>query len=207
MTGPLIKICGLTRGQDAAFCAQAGADWLGFIFHPQSPRRVSPGAVAGFVTGPAKRVGVFVNQSPDEVLAVMETARLDLAQLHGGQDRDFIRQIGPGRVILVLWPERFESPEALAAEVAGLDPDLRTVLLDAGGSGGGHGRSLNLENLAGLSRPWILAGGLTAEKAAAIDYQNLANLIGLDFNSGVETGPGLKDHRLVRAAIAAVREK
>ena len=205
--GPLIKVCGLTRAEDAAFCAEAGADWLGFIFHPQSPRRVSPGAVAEFETGSAKRVGVFVDQSPAEVLALMETARLDLAQLHGGQDNDFIRQIGPERVILARWPERFESPEALAAELGGLDPALRAVLFDAGRGGGGHGRSLSLEGLAGLTRPWLLAGGLTAEKAAALDCQSLPNLIGLDFNSGVEKSPGLKDHRLVRAAIAAVRHR
>lgn len=202
MTRPLIKICGLTRAEDAAFCAAAGADWLGFIFHPKSPRFVTPEKAASLETGPALRVGVFVDQSPDEVKRIMAQARLDLAQLHGGQNGQFVRRVGPERVILVRWPERYQNPEQMAADLEG---DAAYLLLDAGRDGGGHGRSLGLAALGNLDRPWILAGGLTAEKAAAIDKQTLPNLIGFDLNSGLETSPGVKDHRLVRAAIDALR--
>lgn len=203
---PIVKICGLTNAADAAFCARAGADWLGFIFHSGSPRRVGPERVAEFDTGPARRVGVFVDQKPEEALRIMAAARLDLAQLHGGQDRNFADQIGPERVIRVFWPQRYTYLDLLAKEMETWRESAHWYLLDAGQQGGGHGQPLNLAFLAGLTppRPWLLAGGLTAERAAAVNPAEFPNLAGFDFNSGVERAPGLKDDRLARAAVQAV---
>ncbi|MDR2725498.1 MAG: phosphoribosylanthranilate isomerase [Candidatus Adiutrix sp.] len=206
MSGFCLKICGLTRAEDALMCAELGVDWLGFIFHPASPRRVDPGQIAGFETRAARRVGVFVDQSPAEVRRIMVEARLDLAQLHGGQDLEFCRAIGPERVIKVFWPQRCAGD--LDREMAGFGEAAAFFLFDAGTAGGGHGQPLELGLLAGLKppKPWLLAGGLKAASVPAITARPPAGLAGFDFNSRVETAPGLKDRRLVEAAVKAVRE-
>jgi phosphoribosylanthranilate isomerase len=203
-----LKVCGLTRVEDALMGAELGADWLGFIFHPASPRAVEPRLVAGFETGMAKRVGVFVNQSPAEVRRIMTEARLDLAQLHGGQSREFCQVVGPERVIKVFWPQRYARIYNLNREMTGFGDAAAFFLLDAGTSGGGHGRPFAPGLLTGLAppRPWILAGGLTAASVRTFASELPAGLAGFDFNSRVETAPGLKDRRLVAAAVEAVRK-
>jgi len=202
-----VKICGLTRPEDFKLCADSGA-WTGFIFHPASPRYLSPPEAAAIETGPAARVGVFVDQSPAEVQNIMATARLNLAQLHGGQDQNFCRLIGPDRIIKVFWPQRYASPPELAADLGRFADSAAFFLLDAGSGGGGHGRALNLEFLRGMKfpRPWLLAGGLSAENILTINTGDLFNLYGFDFNSGVELAPGLKDHNRVRSAVKAVKD-
>lgn len=204
MIRPLVKICGLTRASDAAFCARAGADWLGFIFHPESPRRAEPERVADFDTGRARRVGVFVNQTADEVLRIMTVARLDMAQLHGQQNADFCRAIGPERVIKTLWPQG-ENFERQQDELAGF---VTYFLYDAGKSGGGHGQAFDPKLIARPSpRPWLLAGGLTAGRVVSLVNSGLPhNWLGFDLNSGVESAPGLKDTSLVASAINAIRD-
>jgi phosphoribosylanthranilate isomerase len=203
-----LKVCGLTRAEDALMCAELGVDWLGFIFHPASLRRVEPGPVAGFETGAARRVGVFVDQTPAEVNLIMAQARLDLAQLHGDQSREFCQAVGPERVIKVLWPQRGAGPEDLSREMAGFSEAAAFFLLEAGTTGGGHGRPLDLGRWASLapSRPWLLAGGLEAASVRTLAARPPAGLIGFDFNSRVESAPGLKDRRLVAAAVEAVRK-
>jgi len=204
-----LKVCGLTRAEDALMGAELGVDWLGFIFHPASPRRVEPGLVAGFETGEAKRVGVFVDQNPAEVNLIMAEARLDLAQLHGNQSREFCRAVGAERVVKVFWPQRHAGPEELGREMADFSEAAAFFLLEAGTAGGGHGRPLDPGRWTGLAppRPWLLAGGLTAALARPLAADPPAGLFGFDFNSRVESSPGLKDRRLVAEAVKAVREK
>ncbi len=232
----MIKVCGITRREDARLCAEAGADLLGFIFHPGSPRFVRPDFPASLGPddlGQARKVGVFVRQSAEEVCHVMDEAGLDYAQLHGGQGPEFCRAVGPERVIKVFWPERCASLAELEADMARF-PDCALFLLDAGTSGGGHGRNLDCAALADLHspRPWLLAGGLgpdnliqaiqacapaKVENARAMNGQRVgrapgdganaagASLAGIDLNSGLESAPGVKDSEKVRTAIAACR--
>jgi len=206
MNAPLlVKVCGLTRPQDARLCLELGVDLTGFIFAQQSPRRVTPETVRDMPRGDALRVGVFVEQSAEEVIEIMEQARLDLAQLHGDQSPEFCRAVGPDRVIRVVWPARHASPDALAAELARFADACRLLLLDAGTAGGGHGKTLDLDFLRGLQAPlpWLLAGGLGPDNIA----QTLAKIRphGVDLNSSVESAPGVKDHDTLRAALAAAR--
>lgn len=202
-----VKVCGLTRPEDFHFCARSGA-WTGFIFHPASPRNISPDQAAAIETGTALRVGVFVDQSRAEIKSIMESARLDLAQLHGGQEVDFCREIGPERVIKVFWPQGYGSPSELAADLERFADSAAYFLLDAGTGGGGHGRPLNLDFIRGLRppRPWLLAGGLNAEHICSLNPADLPGLCGFDFNSGLEQAPGIKDHNLIRAAFQAVTD-
>ncbi|EGJ50203.1 phosphoribosylanthranilate isomerase [Desulfocurvibacter africanus] len=206
----MIKVCGMTRPEDVRLCAEAGADLLGFIFHPASPRFVTPDFPASLepeALGQARKVGVFVKESVVEVRHTLDEARLDYVQLHGGQDQKFCRSVGFERVIKVFWPERYASLDELAEDMARF-ADCALFLLDAGTSGGGHGRSLDFAALAKLDspRPWLLAGGLGPKNVrAAVEACAKANLAGVDLNSGVESAPGLKDIEKVRTAIAACR--
>lgn len=194
---PLLKVCGLTRRQDVVACVDLGIDLVGFIFVPDSPRAVTPGLVASFPTGRALRVGVFAGLSPDEVLEIAAQARLDLIQLHGGENVDYCRALGRKRLIKVLWPENM-SEQALQQAVEAFSPCCSAFLFDAGKSGGGSGRPLQWKRLARLhlAKPWFLAGGLNPDNfnQALQDCRPT----GLDFNSGVEIAPGVKDIELVK---------
>jgi len=209
MYGYGLKVCGLTRAEDTLMCAELGVDWRGFIFHPSSPRGISPGLAASFETGGARRVGVFVNQNPAEVRRIMGEASLDLAQLHGGQNRKFCQAVGPERVIKVFWPQGHSGFEDFNREMADFGEAAAFFLMEAGVFGGGHGRLIDQGLLADLAppRPWLLAGGLSVASVKAMAETPPTGLWGFDFNSRVESAPGLKDRRLVAAAVTAVREK
>ncbi|QAZ68983.1 phosphoribosylanthranilate isomerase [Solidesulfovibrio carbinolicus] len=205
MSAPLAKVCGMTRAEDVVGCAEAGADLLGFIFAAKSPRRLTPAQAAALPRVAAKRVGVFVEQTLEEVLCIMAEAELDLAQLHGGQDPDFCRAVGPQRVIRAFWPQKHPTLGSLAAEMAAFDGAVRYALLDAGTSGGGHGTSLDFAALAELAppMPWLLAGGLGPDNVA--EALRIAKPHGVDLNSGVESSPGLKDLQKVRRSLWSVK--
>ncbi|MGE4556322.1 MAG: phosphoribosylanthranilate isomerase [Desulfovibrionaceae bacterium] len=203
----LVKVCGLTRRQDVDACLQLGVDLLGFIFHPSSPRNVDPAFPASIRDPGALKVGVFVKQSVDQVLRIMDQAGLDLAQLHGGQDLDFCRTVGPDRVIKVLWPERCADPEELQKEADRFGSVCSRLLLDAGLSGGGHGRPLDALRIGQMTpkTPWMLAGGLGPDNVAQAVAQ--LNPSAVDLNSGVESAPGAKDIDKLRAALEALRAR
>jgi phosphoribosylanthranilate isomerase len=205
MADVLVKICGMTRPEDVLGCTEAGADLLGFIFAAKSPRCVTPQQAAALPRTTAKRVGVFVEQTLDEVLAIMEAADMDFAQLHGGQDEAFCRAVGPERVIRAFWPKKHPDIASLVAEVARFEGAIRYALLDAGTSGGGHGVSLPFAPLVDFSppMPWLLAGGLGPDNVA--DALAQARPHGLDLNSGVESSPGLKDLAKVRRSLWTVK--
>ena len=200
-----IKVCGLTRQEDVKACRDLGADWVGFIFHPDSPRSINPERAAALDTKDLLRVGVFVRQNPEEALRIMRDCRLDLAQLHGDQTPDFCRRLGPERVIRTFWPKRYEGGQDLQLELDRFASCCSWFLLDAGRSGGGHGIRIDaslLECGLRLERPWILAGGLgpgNIRESLALAPD------GVDLNSGVESAPGLKDRQAMRATIKAIQ--
>ncbi|MBF0482915.1 MAG: phosphoribosylanthranilate isomerase, partial [Desulfovibrionaceae bacterium] len=130
----LVKVCGLTRREDAAACRELGVDLTGFIFAAGSPRRVTPETVRDIARdtpeSAALRVGVFAEQTAGEVIDIMDHAGLDLAQLHGDASPDFCRAVGAERVIRVFWPQRHATRLALEAELALFSGACRLLLLD-----------------------------------------------------------------------------
>ena len=112
-----IKVCGITRQSDLSTAMGMGAHFCGFIFHPGSPRYIAPSRAAALDSALIRRVGVFVNQNAEEIMDIMKTARLEFAQLHGAHSLDCARRIGPEKVIRVLWPDRYESLDALQKEM------------------------------------------------------------------------------------------
>jgi len=172
-------------------CAEAGADLVGCIFAAKSPRRVTPAQAAALPRSAARRVGVFVEQTVPEILAIMDEAALDLAQLHGDHTPEDCRAIGPERVIRTFWPNRYPDLPGLAAAMAAYAGAVRYALLDAGSAGGGHGRTLDWAALAGLDAPmpWLLAGGLGPDNVAEAVAAAQAARRGPQLRRGSIAGP------------------
>lgn len=178
-----VKVCGITRAEDALAAMGLGADYLGFVFVPESPRYVTPSEcvriVATLRAADLERpsiVGVFRNRRREEVMEIANLASLDLVQLHGEETYSL------------------EMPTIKAFNVRGALPDVQTdadyVLFD---SGGGTGRTFDWSLLRGYPRgkPFFLAGGITPDNVAeAIER---TEPFAIDVASGVESAPGIKD--------------
>jgi phosphoribosylanthranilate isomerase len=196
-----IKVCGMTRLEDALDAVAAGVDAVGFNFWPGSKRHVEVARateIAAALPPGVLRVGIFVRAAPAEVRATVAEVGLGAVQLHGDEDPAEYADAG-----VPLWQVlRVES--SLPASVS---PRAAEVLLDARVEGfGGSGRSFDWTLARGARRfglPFWLAGGLTpANVGEAI---RRAEPPGVDVASGVESRPGLKDPALVRAFVLAVR--
>ena len=197
-----IKICGMSDQGAIERAASLGVEFCGFVFHEKSPRNVTALQAARLETFGMKRVGVFVHQSAEEIQDIVRAASLDYVQLHGGQSADFARAFPAESVIRVLWPAKYASRKELEEDIAAFAGTCGMYLLDAGM---GSGRELDWEALRGLSfpRPWFLSGGLGPENAARALGFCVPD--GLDFNSKLESAPGVKDEALMVRAVAAVR--
>jgi phosphoribosylanthranilate isomerase len=199
-----IKICGITRAEDAVAAVDAGADALGFMFCEASPRCVTPEQAAEILRELppfVARVGVFVNPSADKVRAAIAETGIDTLQFHGEETSAFCRQFGL-RVIKAFRVRDAESLKPLA------DFRRETWLLDSfvAGKHGGTGAVFNWDLAAQAVKQGgrvILAGGLAPENAA--DAVRRVRPYALDVSSGVELAPGRKDTAKVRAFIAAAK--
>jgi phosphoribosylanthranilate isomerase len=201
----LVKICGITRVEDAAFAAGEGADFIGFNFWPQSKRYVSPQLALTLVEAaiPATIVGLFVNSTADEIDLIAEAVGLDIIQLHGDEPPDFVASLRDRG--LIVW-----KAHSIAAgdDITKLDSYAADAhLLDAPSAGrGGSGTTFDWSHAAaavGAGHRVVLAGGLTAENVAEAIAQ--VNPYAVDVASGVESAPGIKDHDRIRSFLAAAR--
>ena len=202
-----IKICGITNPEDAAIAVQAGADALGFVLYRKSPRFVEPAVVKTIVAGLPPfvlPVGVFVNEQPDRVRALMDECGLALAQLHGDETAPYCQDLG--RPVLKALRLKDRGTFLALAEFHGR-ANVRGFLIDAFSDQayGGTGKTVDwiLAQEAARSMPIILAGGLTPTNVA--DAIAHVRPYGVDVSSGVEHSPGKKDHAKVKAFIAAAR--
>jgi phosphoribosylanthranilate isomerase len=202
-----VKICGLTRLEDALVAAESGADALGFVFYPQSPRCVKPAAVAEIVRRLppyVTAVGVFANQPEPEVRRIVEACGLDLVQLQGDEPPDYCREFGARAVkaIRVIDRESLKRiPDYLAAGVRGFVLDTYRP-----GQFGGTGHSFDwaiAEEAVSYGR-MILAGGLTPENVR--EAVRRVQPYGVDVSSGVELRVGKKDPEKVQDFIRKARE-
>jgi len=188
-----VKICGLTRREDALYAAEAGADALGFVFAPRSRRRVDPETVAPIVAQLPPFitvVGVFQDQPLEEVRAAVATCGLGLAQLHGAEDLEYIRALGSP----VLKAVSLGSREDLA--LLERFPGLEAFLLDSGTGGTGHTFDWAWAAEARRFGRIVLAGGLTPDNVAAAVRE--VRPWAVDCCSGTEARPGVKDLQKVR---------
>jgi phosphoribosylanthranilate isomerase len=213
----IVKICGITNADDAFIAAEAGADLLGFIFYPKSPRYIPPKTAAS-ITGAVRGslgihrpqfVGVFVNEPVARVRRLLDSVGLDLAQLHGREPSAAIQELAP-RAYKAIRPQTQSQAQAeLDAYRDSMpdDPKLPQLLVDAyhPRQMGGTGQQANAELARRLSRRvrLLLAGGLTPDNVAAAIRE--IRPWGVDVSSGIERSPGVKDPARVRAFIQAVR--
>ena len=198
-----IKICGLYRPCDIQYVNEARPDWCGFIIDfPKSHRNVTPDQVRALRAGldPAVTpVGVFVDRPVEDVAALLRDGTLSVAQLPGHEDAAYIAALRAAVPCCVVWKAfkvRFTADlEAANASTADL------VILD---NGYGTGETFDWSLAGGVSRPFLLAGGLTPENIP----QAIAALhpYGLDLSSGVETDKK-KDPDKMRAAVAAAKKE
>ncbi|HEX5792423.1 MAG TPA: bifunctional indole-3-glycerol-phosphate synthase TrpC/phosphoribosylanthranilate isomerase TrpF [Rheinheimera sp.] len=199
------KVCGLTRPEDAAAAYAAGACYGGFIFYPSSARNVTQEQAALVQQGaPLLRyVGVFVNADAAYVAKLAHTLKLTAVQLHGDEDDSYISALKP------LLPGKCQVWKAyrIKDELPAFTPLADRILLDAyhPQQHGGSGISFNWALLTphNSSQPIMLAGGLNSDNCLAAARMPVA---GLDFNSGLESAPGIKDAAKIRSAFTLLRE-
>ncbi len=216
-----VKVCGVTNAADARGAVAAGADMLGFIFFPKSPRYVTPEQVRTILAAEEHAkvltVGVFVNESPETVAQVLRFCSLDLAQLHGEEAPATLGLEGSqspvfGRAYKALRSRTYEEATSLARQYA-LPVRLRgegripAFLIDAyhPHRRGGTGVTGDWSLASSLSSqyPLLLAGGLTPSNVA--QAVRSVGPWGVDVASGVEDSPGHKDHAALRAFVAAAK--
>jgi len=207
MTRTRIKICGITREEDLATAVAAGADALGFVFYAPSPRYVTPqraaqlmSRVPAFVT----RVGLFVNETAENVGAVLALAPLDLLQFHGDEDAAFCAQFGRPWIKAARVRPGFDLLE-YASAFAG-SPGISGLLLDAHVEGyGGGGKTFDWSLIPrSLPLPIILSGGL--HPGNIVEAVRAVRPWAVDVSSGVESARGIKDAQKITEFIAGVRD-
>ncbi len=203
-----VKVCGINAPAAFDAAAEAGADWIGFVFAPTSPRAVTPGeaaALSGRRRGGPGRVGLFVEPDDDDLARVLDAVALDAVQIYAAPERAASVRT------------RFGVPVWLAVGVADAQsllhaapPGVDRLLLDAKpGVGaalpGGNAHAFDWAMLRGWRAPlpWLLAGGLTPFLVA--DAIRISGASGVDVSSGVESARGVKDPGLIRAFVAAAR--
>jgi len=202
-----IKICGITRLEDALGAVEAGADALGFMFYPASKRAITTGAAGAIIRelpGSIRKVGVFVDADPTEVRRTVEHTGIDTLQFHGHESPEICRQ---SESINVWKAFRVRSRASLILLRDYMDADAWLLDSYVPGEMGGTGATFNWELAAearSMGRPIILAGGLTPENVGEAVRQ--VRPFAVDVSSGVESAPGQKDPDRVRAFIAAARE-
>lgn len=197
-----VKMCGITRLEDALACTEAGVDALGFVF-AESPRRISPEdalAIIRKLPPHVMRFAVFVDETPAEIGRVLRAAEVDRVQIHGFEE-PMVHELAGTRVVKV-FRARDETVlrdiEEWAAEFFFLD----TWRADAAG---GTGRTFDwdIAKRAHALGRFVLAGGLTPENVG--DAVREIRPFGVDVSTGIEKSPGVKDPDRIRAFVEAVR--
>jgi len=183
----MVKVCGITRREDAEVAVNAGASAIGFIFYPKSQRYITPERAAEIGEGlPVWKVGIFVDETAAGIEAVTRAARLDIAQVYGGSLPANVR----------VW-RALRMPLAAGADIARVDSEA--LLID----GPANGQSFDWSSLPsrGDKGAVIVAGGLDASNVG--EAIRIARPWGVDASSKLESTPSIKDHEKVKAFVAA----
>jgi phosphoribosylanthranilate isomerase len=202
-----VKICGITRSEDAEQAASLGAWAVGFNFWPGSKRRCDPAVAAGIARALRRRVepvGVFVNPTLDEVVRLAEGVGLTHVQLHGDEGPSFCTAVAQRTGARVIKALRIGSGADIR-DAERFHTDFHLLDGAAGAAYGGTGRTFDWTLIAQRRShvPLILSGGLTPENVA--DGIAAVHPWAVDVASGVEAEPGIKDPAKVEAFVAAVQ--
>lgn len=219
MARGLVKICGLSTAHSVNAAITAGADMIGLVFFPKSPRHVTleqAAALADLARGQTEIVALTVNADDATLDAIMRIVRPDWLQLHGAENIARIHEIRTAYKVRIMkavaLAEAADLPDALA-----FAPHVDRLLFDAkppktpDALPGGNGLSFDWRLLHGvrvgvgldLDEPYMLSGGLTPDNAG--EAIALTRCGGVDVSSGVESAPGVKDPELIRAFVQAAK--
>ncbi|MBQ9165859.1 MAG: phosphoribosylanthranilate isomerase [Oscillospiraceae bacterium] len=197
-----IKLCGLSRVCDIEWANRLKPEYIGFVFAPKSRRYISRERAAelkGKLDPEIKAVGVFVNEDPEAVLDLLKDGIIDIAQLHGSETEDYIRQLRMGTDKQIIKAVRIDTPQdVIAAQSSSAD----YILLDSGS--GGTGKVFDWELIRQIGRPYFLAGGLSPHNAA--HALSMLNPYAVDVSSGIETD-GQKDPEKMQEFVTIIRKE
>ncbi len=210
--GILVKICGINSAEAADAALRAGADLAGLVFHAKSPRNLAldqAQRLAEQMRGRLRLTALLCDAGDAEIAAVIDAVRPDFLQLHGGETPERIGQLRARCGLAVIKAVAIAEAGDFA-DVAKYEAVADMLLFDAraplgAGRLGGHGAAFDWQLLRGrrFSRPWLLAGGLTADNVARAVAA--AQAPGVDVSSGVESAPGVKSAAMIRAFVEAAR--
>ncbi|RKZ67121.1 MAG: phosphoribosylanthranilate isomerase [Gammaproteobacteria bacterium] len=208
-----VKICGITRCEDAQLVVDAGVDALGLVFYEKSPRFVSvefAEEISQIIPAFVSRVALFKDAEQQMIESVLEQVEIDLIQFHGSETADYCEQFNRP-YIKALGMKGAEHDVSFLLANAEKYQSAKALLLDghAPGEAGGTGESFDWASIAAVTnatadKPIVLAGGLTPDNVKqAID---LVHPFAVDVSSGVESSPGIKDKDKVAAFMQQVIE-
>ena len=196
-----IKLCGLSRPCDIQTANELMPEYIGFVFAPKSKRYIDPQQAARLkelLSPDIRAVGVFVDEAPDTVAALLNSGVIDIAQLHGSEDEAYIQRLRQRTDQPIIKAFQIKSRHDLnEAEACTADPILLA-------SGAGTGYVFAWSVLKNAKRPYFLAGGLSPDNVG--DAVRLLHPYAVDVSSGIETD-GRKDEEKAAAFIAAVRKE
>ncbi len=196
-----IKLCGLSRPCDMEAANALRPEYIGFIFAPESRRYISPWralALRQMLAPTIRVVGVFVDERPEKIADMGNQGIIDVIQLHGSEDEDFIMQLRQRTDKPIIRAFRAEKAEDII-NAGGSRADY--ILLD---SGAGTGTAFDWGLIQSIKRPYFLAGGLSPDNVG--DAVARLRPFAVDVSSGIETG-GVKDQTKMAAFVAAVRKE
>lgn len=196
-----IKFCGLFQSYDIEAVNQLQPEYIGFVFAPQSKRYVTPQKAAELkklLFPKIQAVGVFVGEMPEKIAFLLNNGIIDIAQLHGDEDEEYIQMLRQLTDKPIIKAFRIETETDIAA-IERCKADY--VLLD---SGAGTGTVFDWKRIPNMNRPYFLAGGLSPDNVG--NAVNMLQPYGVDVSSGIETD-GLKDKTKMAAFAAAVRKE
>ena len=212
----LIKVCGMREPENIRQVAETGIDWMGFIFYTQSPRRLgaddSGQQLSSFISQLStvncqlKRVGVFVNATPEEMMETAAHYRLDYLQLHGNESPDICFTLHK-RGYAIIKAFSIATEEDLKP-VADYEGRADYFLFDTKCSSyGGSGKQFDWSVLSTYKgqTPFLLSGGINPDSAEALRNFSHPKLAGIDLNSGFETSPGIKDAEKLKTFIDKIK--
>ena len=203
---PQIKICGLTRVEEAVACASLGVDALGFVFYPKSPRAVTLHQVreiAAALPSSVCRIGVFVDESYETIITSARASRLHAVQLHGHESPELVKKLRAAGLMVI--KTLFSVREPFFAQARQFSADAFLVECGSGPLPGGNARAWDFSLLEtfGKKNQLILAGGLSIDNVSEAVLSCRPDAV--DISSGVERSPGRKDLNKVKSFIQAVR--
>ena len=200
----IIKVCGMTNGENIRQTEELGVDFIGFIFYPRSPRFLFE--MPTYLPVRSQRIGVFVNESKDNILMYADRFGLDYIQLHGNESPEFCHNLQAAGMKLIK-AFSIATPRDLSS-VPAYEGLCQYYLFDTktpqyGGSGNQFDWTL-LNRYTG-NTPFLLSGGINQYSAAAIRNFHHPRLAGVDINSRFESSPGLKDIGRIQTFISELR--